>query len=135
MDEDSWIPFHIGNNGPSISHLMFADDLDLFCKASQDQTDLLTQCLQNPCDASGQRVSQAKTKIYFSPNVSQNVAQNICERTGFTRTMDMGRYLGVLKLHQRVTKRTYWNVIEHAQKRLAGWKSNKLCLVGRITLV
>lgn len=29
-----WIPIRIGTHGPPISHFMFADDLDNFCKAS-----------------------------------------------------------------------------------------------------
>jgi len=65
-----------------------------------------------------------KTKIFFSKNVSQALTNNINRNSGFKTTKDLGKYLGVPLLHQRVTK----------QSKLAGWKANSLSLAGKITL-
>lgn len=86
------------------------------------------------CETSRQEVSIQKTRIFSSPNVRFTTAEDICNMSGFTRTVDLERYLGVPMLHKRVTKGIYWTVVEQAQKRLAGWKANQLSLAGRITL-
>ena len=99
-----------------------------------DQLEAVRDCLDIFCSASGQKVSIAKTKIYFSKNVSTSLANDIRRRSGFQVTNDMEKYLGVPLLHQRVTKQTYSYLVENMQQRLAGWKANNLSLAGKITL-
>lgn len=65
VEEGTWRPMMAGRNGPRISHLMFADDLLLFAESSVDQIENLIQVLGVFCSASGQRVSNAKTSIFF----------------------------------------------------------------------
>ena len=72
-----------------------------------DQLERVRSCLDMFCSASGQKVSDAKTRIYFSKNVSASLADDISKRSGFQVTNDLGRYLGVPLLHQRFTKQTY----------------------------
>lgn len=56
--------------GPRISHLFFADDMLLFAVANEGQMKQVLSCLNYLfCEASGQKVSVAKTKILFSKNV------------------------------------------------------------------
>lgn len=52
----------------------------------------------------------------------------------FQLNHDLGRYLGVPVLHPRITKRTYWSIVDKVQQRLANWKVNQLSMAGRITL-
>ena len=86
------------------------------------------------CSVSGQRVSATKTRIFFSKNVSVSLAEAISRRSGFQVTRDLGRYLGVLLLHHRVTKQTYSYLVENMQKTLASWKASNLSLAEKITL-
>ena len=78
-----------------------------------DQLERVTKCLDNFCAASGQKVSITKTKVFFSKNVSASLAEDISRRSGFQITKDMGKYLGVPLLHQKVTKNTYSYLIEN----------------------
>jgi hypothetical protein len=55
----------------------------------------------------------AKTKIFFSKNVSQALTNNISRNNDFKTTKDLGKYLGVPLLHQRVTKQTYKYIIKN----------------------
>lgn len=76
----------------------------------------------------------AKTKIFFSKNVSHALTNNINRISGLKTTKDLGKYLGVPLLHQRDTKKTSNYIIENLQSKLARWKSNNLSLVWKITL-
>ncbi|CAN1181294.1 Putative ribonuclease H protein At1g65750 [Linum perenne] len=49
-------------------------------------------------------------------------------------TQDLGRYLGVPILHERVTSHTYQDILDRIDKKLAGWKVKTLSLAGRVTL-
>ncbi|CAN1299175.1 Putative ribonuclease H protein At1g65750 [Linum perenne] len=48
-------------------------------------------------------------------------------------TQDLGRYLGVPILHEKVTSHTYQDILDRIDKKLAGWKVKTLSLVGRVT--
>lgn len=57
-------------NSPSFSHLFFADDLVLFAKANHACHLAIQEVLDVFCEKSGQTVSEAKSRVYFSPNVN-----------------------------------------------------------------
>lgn len=117
-----------------LSHLFFADDLLLFGHATPSQVALTKRLLDHFCSLSGQKVSMAKTKMFFSKNTPTRDARNICHTLGFSITLDLGRYLGVPLLHSRVTKDTYKYIEDQTRRKLAGWKATTLSLAGRLTL-
>jgi hypothetical protein len=73
-------------------HLCFADDILLFAEADVKQTETIMECLDMFCASSGQQVSIAKTKVYFSKNFQPSLARSISNRSGFSRTDDLGKY-------------------------------------------
>ncbi|CAN1177967.1 Putative ribonuclease H protein At1g65750 [Linum perenne] len=48
-------------------------------------------------------------------------------------TQNLGRYLGVPILHERVTAHTYQEILDRIDKKLTGWKVKTLSLAGRVT--
>lgn len=92
-------------------------------------------CLNEFCSLSGQSISLTKSKLFVSPNCSRQLARNISALCGIPLTSDLGKYLGVPLLHQRVTKATYYHILEKVQARLAGWKTAQLSLAGRTLLI
>jgi len=65
VDACYWKPLRAGRYGPQISHLLFADDLLLFAKASIEQAHCVLHCLDMFCQASGQRINYQKTQVFF----------------------------------------------------------------------
>ncbi|KAL5570906.1 hypothetical protein UlMin_020503 [Ulmus minor] len=61
-----------GRNGPTISHLFFADDSLLFFEASTDSCLAVKEALAWYETASGQLVSYSKSAVCFGPNVAED---------------------------------------------------------------
>ncbi|KAF7804220.1 putative ribonuclease H protein At1g65750 family [Senna tora] len=125
----------LGRQGPPLSHLFFADDLILFAEASSEQVTIVKKCLEVFSKSSGQKVNEGKTRVHFSKNVDLDKRHELSNRLGFAETNDLGAYLGMPVLHQRVTKNTYQYVVDKVKAKLSSWKSKNLSLAGKVTLV
>ena len=65
-----WNPVKASQGGMAFSHLFFVDDLVLFARADWKNCVTAREVLDFFCDLSGQKVSQGKSRVFFSPNVS-----------------------------------------------------------------
>ncbi|KAG7544019.1 Ribonuclease H domain [Arabidopsis thaliana x Arabidopsis arenosa] len=134
IESKEWKPISISQGGPKLSHICFADDLILFAEASVTQIRVIRKVLEKFCEASGQKVSLEKSKIFFSKNVHRDLEKLISEESGIQSTRDLGKYLGMPVLQKRINKETFGGVLERVTSRLSGWKSRTLSLAGRLTL-
>lgn len=131
---EKWKPIRASRNGPLLSNVFFADDVMLFVEASLDQAQVLNECLQRFCKASGQKVSLHKSRVYFSSNVHELDKTSICSTLCMEETSDLGICLGMPTISSRVTRDTFSHLCEKVDRRLAGWKTKYLSLAGHITL-
>ncbi|KAL2902408.1 hypothetical protein RDABS01_027490 [Bienertia sinuspersici] len=129
-----WRPIKVNKKGPLLSNLLFADDIVIFAEASVEQAQVIQDCLQRFCDASGEKVSCAKSRVFFSANTEPALQHEICNELNISQTEDLGFYLGMPALHTRVTKATFAHLCEKVDRKLVGWKSKFLSLAGRATL-
>ena len=129
-----WKPISISRGGPKLSHICFADDLILFAEASVSQIRIIRGILETFCQASGQKISLEKSKIFFSKNVSRELGKLISNESGIQATQDLGKYLGMPVLHKKINKDTFGEVLAKMTSRLTGWKGRFLSLAGRVTL-
>jgi len=130
-----WKAIQLTRGGTNLTHLMFADDVVLFGEASKAQALVIKTCLQQFCEASGQKVSAQKSRIFFSPNTNEATMAEVCSTLGIEHTNDPGRYLGVPVINGRVTSAMFQDVITRVERRLAGWQTKCLSLAGRATLI
>ena len=131
--EGLWNPIKASQNGPTFSHLFFADDLMLFTKADRKNCVAIKEVLDSFCELSRQKISNEKSRVYFSPNVDQDSQEGLCDILGFKPTTSLGMYLG-FPIKHKGTRQDYGFILDHMKSKMAGWKSNLLSLAGRIVL-
>ena len=81
-----------------VTHLLFADDCILFCKAVPDECHLLRSILMDYEEASGQKVNTDKSSIFFSPNTAQDTRDEIFTILGPMQNTRHTKYLGLPSL-------------------------------------
>lgn len=123
VDSKMWKPFQISKNGPNLSHVFFTDGLVLFVEGTQEQMNIIQNCLTTFYKASGAKVSVPKTKIMFSNKTLINVRRSICALRSFEEVSSLRKYIGVPLFTGRVTKTSYAYITDHTQKKLSGQKS------------
>ena len=69
----------VATTAPPVSHLLFADNSLLFFKANSVGANEVYHVLDTYCQATGQRINNAKSSIYFSKGVPDSVRQEIKE--------------------------------------------------------
>ncbi|KAA3454599.1 Retrovirus-related Pol polyprotein LINE-1 [Gossypium australe] len=134
IEVGTWDPIRLSRFGPPISHLFFADDLVIFCKAQIDQARLLKSILSLFCETSGHKISTGKSNIFYSKSTEAETRNQISQLFGFQEVQNLGKYLGVPLLHDRVTKNTLNFIVDKIRRNLNSWDARKLSFAGRITL-
>lgn len=68
----------VANGAPTISHMLFADDSYLYCKATVGEAERVCQLLQTFEASSGQQVNRHKSSIFFSMNTTEETKVAVC---------------------------------------------------------
>ncbi|XP_021621451.1 uncharacterized protein LOC110621477 [Manihot esculenta] len=122
-------------HGPSISHLLFADDSILFTQATMEQENIIQSILHNYSRASGQSVNLAKSTIIFGPNTSPILKQQICSSLSIHNLEVNARLLGLSAHFYRSKIQTFGYLRERIEKTCAGWKEKFLSKGGKEVLI
>ena len=130
-----WNPLKASSNGPTFSHLFFADELLLFVRANEENCGSVREAIEEFCLLSGQRVNFSKSKVFFSPNVDQGKRETFSNILGFRSTPNLGSYLGFPLRHVGSSNQDLNFVLSRVEQKLAGWKANLLSFAGRKVLV
>ena len=134
-DAKLWSPVKASRSGPSFSYLFLADDLVLFASADPNNCHTIKAVLNEFCLRSGQSVSEAKSRVFFSPNVELDQRDFLSDILGFNSTPNLRKYLGLPLKHAGDHKHDFDFVLDRVKKKLAGWKANLLSMVGRVVLI
>lgn len=95
---------------------------------------LINQVLEDFCQASRETISREKLVIFCSKSVSNCEARILSSISNFFLKENLGLYLGVPLLHQRVTSNTYQRNLDKVLMRLNSCFAKSLFLAGRATL-
>jgi len=107
----------IAYRGFKLSHLFFADDSLLFCRADFVEWGNLLQLLRLYEQASGQKLNNNKTTIFYSRNTGKEFRELICSNIGITASTNYEKYLGLPALVGRDKVSTFKELLNRVQKR------------------
>ncbi|KAK4281550.1 hypothetical protein QN277_013028 [Acacia crassicarpa] len=118
-----WKPLYVSKSGPSVSHLMFADDLLLFGVASVSQAECMLKYLNDFMAASSGKINMSKSSMFFSPRVPLGTKRRIATVTQLLISTDIGKYLGFPLSCSRRRKQDFQYIIDRVRSAIAAWKS------------
>ena len=128
-----WNFVKASQGGPDFSHVFFEDDLMLFAKADRKNCTAIREVLDSFCELSGHKISNEKSRVYFSPNVDPEKRTELCEVLGFRSTPTLGKYLGFPIQHSS-TPQDFGHILDCIKSKLASWKANLLSRASRVVL-
>ena len=80
-------------------------------------------------------MSEAKSHVFFSPNVEPDQRDILSGILGFNSTPNLGKYLGFPLKHTGDRKLDFDFVLDRVKKKLTGWEANLLSMAGRVVLI
>ena len=86
--------FRLCKRGPKLTHLFFADDSLLFCRANSTECSKVTDLLSLYEEVSGQKINKGKTALFFSKSVTEANKQIIKGILGVRKIHHYEKYLG-----------------------------------------
>lgn len=81
--------------GPTVSHMLFVDDIYLFCKADSRDANRVIEILNVYERASGQRVNREKSIVFFSANIIRYNRDLLCQVLQINEVDETSKYLGL----------------------------------------
>jgi hypothetical protein len=121
--------------GPKITHLFFADDSLVFCKANRVEWRRLLNIIATYERGSGQKINLLKTAVFFSRNTCFSRRKEILESSGLEEANMYDSYLGLPTLVGKNRNHAFKEIKERVIWKLNNWKSKLLTLAGKEVLL
>ena len=116
----------ICRNGPRFTHLFFANDSLLFCRASVQECTHVQNLLANYEEASRQKLNREKTTLFFSKNTASEVQDSIKALLGVPEIKQYEKYLGLPSFVGRRKRASLAYIKNRICSKLQGWKEKLL---------
>nr|DAD35793.1 TPA_asm: hypothetical protein HUJ06_006433 [Nelumbo nucifera] len=104
-----------------VSHMMFADDLVIFGKATIHELETIKKALQIFCCSLGQEVNYAKSGILISKNVHHHLRNMLVHFLKVKCISQRDKYLGAPLLISRNKNEVFSLVVKRVCDRFNGW--------------
>lgn len=125
----------ISKKGPVVTHLLFADDSLVFCKATVQQASLLRQIIAKYGAGSGQEVNLDKSSVLFSKNITSESKEGIWAVLQGIKVQEKAKYLGLPLVIGRSKKEVFHYITDAVTKRVSNWKNTFLSTAGKEVLL
>lgn len=84
----------VSRNALAISHIMYADDLLIMCRANKEEAMAVNNCFEKYCEWSSQEINGRKSSILFSRFTDKRDIHAIKKIFGFKEMASDSIYLG-----------------------------------------
>lgn len=121
----------ICRHGPELTHLFFADDTLIFCRADKENAQKLKQILKVYEEGSGQLVNMEKSSVFFSKNTEQTIRDEVGQILSDIQQASQGKYLGLPMVITRDKSQVFGFIKEKVKTRLQSWKNKQLSPAGK----
>lgn len=126
--------FHWRTDQMKLSHVIFADDLFLFCKGESQSINLLLDAVMQFSTWSGLNLSPSKCRGFFC-NVPENIINDTLQRYGFSRGALPITYLGLPLITSRLNNQICTPLIQKICTKIDCWTTRILRYSGRLQLL
>ena len=89
------VAFSIKVVASSVSHLFFADDSIIFCRATLEECKQVAEVLDTYEKVSGQKINKYKTSLFFSKNTRGDIQDGVKNMFGAQIVQQHEKYLGL----------------------------------------
>ncbi|WOL13903.1 hypothetical protein Cni_G22683 [Canna indica] len=120
---------------PFVSHLLFALDSILFCKANESHCRNLIDILQAYGNFSDQSINLNKSSIFFSHNTPQSIREHLAALLQVPNMGVQDKYLGLTSVVGRSERAAFNYVKENVTKKLHHWKRSLLSASEKAVLI
>ncbi|XP_060965512.1 uncharacterized protein LOC133034440 [Cannabis sativa] len=125
----------VANGAPKVSHMLFADDSYLYCKATLLEANRIRELLHQFECASGQKVNLGKSSIFYSTNTENQVREDISSLLQMPQADERSMYLGLPSTMGRNKSAVLGFLKDRVRKKLQGWDSKILSRAGKEVLI
>nr|XP_017239981.1 PREDICTED: uncharacterized protein LOC108212778 [Daucus carota subsp. sativus] len=126
--------FHWRTDQMKLSHVIFADDLFLFCKGESQSINLLLDAVMQFSTWSSLNLSPSKCRGFFC-NVPENIINDTLQRYGFSRGALPITYLGLPLITSRLNNQICTPLIQKICTKIDCWTTRILRYSGRLQLL
>ena len=112
--------------GTKISHIFFANDSLIFCRAIKEECSNLQRILETYKQTSGQKLNGEKTYLFFNSNTPQDIQDHIKDFFGAEVIRQHETNLCLPSLVGKSKCNTFRKLKERFDNILSGWKEKML---------